>query len=94
MENGLKLEGIGEVEEVDISPPMMLPPEEVVKQAGFTVRKIDTPQGTMTILTFMNPFKHYTFNFDDQGAKALAEAIQPSGIVRATSLDLPPGARA
>jgi hypothetical protein len=94
--SNMDLEGIGEVSEVEVptEAPIMMPPEEVVKQAGFGVRKLDTPQGTMTILTFVNTFKHYTFNFDDAGARALAEALQPSPIVRASALELPPGARA
>jgi hypothetical protein len=93
--SNMELEGIGEVNEVEVpQAPIMIPPEEVVKQAGFSVRKLDTPQGTMSILTFFNTFKHYTFSFDDDGAKALAEALQPSPIVRASALDLPPGVRA
>ena len=87
-----ELPGIGEIEEVEVpEAPQFIPPEEVVRQAAFAVRKIDTPQGRLTVLTFQNPFKHYTFNLDDDGCRALAEAVQPSPIVRATALDIPGG---
>lgn len=89
----VELEGIGQVEEVSAQEQQVVPPEEIVRPSGFGVRKMDSPVGTRIILTFVTPFKNYTFDLDEEAAKVLSENVLPSPIVRATPLDLPPGVR-
>lgn len=76
------------VEQVEV-PQIPIPPvEEVISQAGFGVQRFDTPQGALTVLQFVSPFKVYTFKLNDDGAEALADAVRPSRVVPASALDL------
>lgn len=78
------------IEQVEVPLPQMpIPPvEEVISQAGFGVQRFETPQGPLTVLQFVSPFKVYTFKLSDEGAEALADAVRPSRVVPATALDL------
>lgn len=82
-----------EVQEVPVPEKLNLPfppppIEEVVHFAHLNVNKVQTPQGTLTLLQFLTPFKTYTFKLDDDAAKLVSDAIRPSGIKVANLGDL------
>lgn len=82
------------VEEVDVPERMPLPPvEELVRQAAVNINRFDTPNGPVTILQFITPFKIYSFQLDNKACEGISDALRPSKIVPATLLDLPPGAK-
>ncbi len=87
-----ELKGIGEVEEIQVQEHQQVPLpaiQEVIKESIITLEKNPTPQGTMTLLSFVTPVKQYTFVLSDEACELISENIRPSRIVPATLMDLP-----
>lgn len=84
--------GMEEVPQVGLPfPPPVV--EEVIHQAILNVQQIPTPEGTVVLMQFITPGKIYTVKLNEEGAERVADSIRPSRIVKATALDLPPGAK-
>jgi hypothetical protein len=71
-------EGMEEVPMEQVGPPAV---ETVIRSAAVNVRKMDTPEGPITFLTFFTPVMAYTYQLDYEGAKAVSDALRPSEIV-------------
>ena len=81
---------VEDIEEVPYPPQIQLPPiEEVILPGAMNVVRHQTPNGQLTLLQMITPFKVYTFKLDDNAATKLSDGVRPSGLVRATPGDLP-----
>lgn len=67
---------------VELLQPPPPPLELVVHSAGIGVRKIDTPDGTLTLIQLMTPIGlMLSLKFDEGGVNYLIEQLKGSNIV-------------
>lgn len=69
-------------EPVQVIEPPMPPLELVIHQAGVGVRKIETPDGSLTLIQLMTPIGiMLSLKFDDDGVNYLIEQLKGSSVV-------------
>lgn len=68
--------------EIEAMVPPTPPVELVIHQAGVGVRKIDTPDGSLTLIQLMTPIGiMFSLKFDDDGVDYLISQLKGSSVI-------------